>query len=91
MSHIEVKNLGKAYKIYPGRWSRLGEWVLPFLGQCHQLTWVLKDINFCIEPGEAVGIVGINGAGKYPAEDDYRNHTTDNGFRLNHRPDGCHA
>jgi lipopolysaccharide transport system ATP-binding protein len=61
---IRVSNLGKAYKKYPGRWSRLGEWVFPFLGHRHQLTWVLQDINFCIEPGEAIGIVGINGAGK---------------------------
>lgn len=26
--------------------------------------WALKDINFSIEPGEAVGIIGANGAGK---------------------------
>ena len=30
----------------------------------HSKKWVLKDINFSIEPGEAVGIVGVNGAGK---------------------------
>src|SRR5262249_5229079 len=26
--------------------------------------WVLRDIDFKIEPGEAVGIVGVNGSGK---------------------------
>ena len=26
--------------------------------------WVLRDIDFAVEPGESVGIVGANGAGK---------------------------
>ena len=64
MGSIRVTQLGKAYKQYPTRWSRLIEWVLPFLGPRHQLKWVLQDINFQVEPGEAVGIIGINGAGK---------------------------
>ena len=29
MGTITVTNLGKAYKQYPNRWSRLVEWVLP--------------------------------------------------------------
>ena len=29
MGTITVTNLGKAYKQYPNRWSRLAEWVLP--------------------------------------------------------------
>ena len=64
MGTIHVANLGKAYKQYPTRWSRLIEWVLPFAGPRHQLKWVLQDINFRVDPGEAVGIIGINGAGK---------------------------
>lgn len=61
---INVTNLGKAYKQYPNRWSRLAEWVMPFRGARHQLKWVLQGINFRVDPGEAVGIIGINGAGK---------------------------
>jgi lipopolysaccharide transport system ATP-binding protein len=61
---IQVTNLGKAYKQYPNRWSRLAEWVVPFRGARHQLKWALQDINFRVHPGEAVGIIGINGAGK---------------------------
>ncbi len=64
MGSIRVTNLGKAYKRYPTRWSRLVEWMLPFGGMRHQLKWVLNDINFHVESGEAVGIIGINGAGK---------------------------
>ena len=64
MSAITVTNLGKAYKQYPTRWSRLVEWMLPGNKPRHQLKWILQDINFTVNPGEAVGIIGINGAGK---------------------------
>lgn len=64
MGSIHVNHLGKAYKQYAARWSRLAEWILPFLGQRHRLKWVLNDINFKIAAGEAVGIIGVNGAGK---------------------------
>jgi lipopolysaccharide transport system ATP-binding protein len=64
MGSIVVTNLGKAYKQYPTRWSRLGEWMLPFRGPRHKLKWVLTDISFQVSPGEAVGLIGINGAGK---------------------------
>ncbi|WP_332855265.1 ABC transporter ATP-binding protein [Duganella sp. S19_KUP01_CR8] len=64
MGSITVSNLGKAYKLYPNRWSRLGEWMLPFNGPRHQLKWILQDVSFQVAPGEAVGLIGINGAGK---------------------------
>ncbi|HYD60216.1 MAG TPA: ABC transporter ATP-binding protein [Noviherbaspirillum sp.] len=64
MGSIRVTNLGKAYKQYPTHWSRLAEWLSPFGGTRHHLKWVLHDINFHVEPGEAVGVIGINGAGK---------------------------
>ena len=64
MGSIVVSNLGKAYKQYPDRWSRLLEWVAPLKTKRHQLKWVLKDISFVVQPREAVGIIGINGAGK---------------------------
>jgi lipopolysaccharide transport system ATP-binding protein len=64
MGSISVSGLGKAYKQYPTRWSRLGEWILPFRGPRHKLKWVLQDVSFDVKRGEAIGIIGINGAGK---------------------------
>ncbi|HEY0061826.1 MAG TPA: ABC transporter ATP-binding protein [Telluria sp.] len=64
MGSIKVDGLGKAYKQYPTRWSRLAEWMLPFQGPRHSLKWVLEQISFEVAPGEAVGLIGINGAGK---------------------------
>lgn len=64
MGAIKVTGLGKAYKQYGNRWSRLAEWILPGAGPRHKLKWVLRDINFELAPGDAVGIIGINGAGK---------------------------
>jgi lipopolysaccharide transport system ATP-binding protein len=64
MGKITVTNVGKAYKQYPTRWSRLAEWILPGKRKHHSLKWVMQDVSFEIEPGQAVGIIGINGAGK---------------------------
>ncbi len=64
MGTIWLSGVGKAFKSYPGAWSRLAEWVSPFGPDRHQVRWVLKDITFTVEPGEAVGILGVNGAGK---------------------------
>ena len=64
MSTIVVSNLGKAFRQYPSRLSRLAEWLIPFSQPRHTKKWVLQDLNFTVNAGEAVGIVGINGAGK---------------------------
>jgi len=64
MGSISVTNLGKAYKQYPGRWSRLAEWLVPGHKPRHSLKWVIRNISFTVNPGEALGIIGINGAGK---------------------------
>lgn len=63
MSLLTVKNLGKAYRVYASEFQRIGRWFgLPI--KPSEEHWVLKHINFAIEPGEAIGIVGQNGAGK---------------------------
>jgi lipopolysaccharide transport system ATP-binding protein len=63
MGRIVVSILGKAYRQYPTRWSRLAEWMMPGRPR-HKLKWVLRDVSFAVKPGEAVGLIGINGAGK---------------------------
>ncbi|MEE9099456.1 MULTISPECIES: ABC transporter ATP-binding protein [Pseudomonas] len=63
MGRISVSGLGKAYKQYPTRASRMLEWLWPARPR-HSLHWILQDLDFEVEAGEAIGIVGVNGAGK---------------------------
>lgn len=64
MGTVSAKALCKSYLQYPSRWSRLIEWVFPFAGSRHSEKAILRNINFEVQPGEALGIIGINGAGK---------------------------
>jgi lipopolysaccharide transport system ATP-binding protein len=64
MGSIEVRNLGKAYKRYPSPVGRLGEWLTGGHYCGHTPTWVLRGVTFSVRPGEAVGVVGQNAAGK---------------------------
>lgn len=76
MKIIEVNNLSKSYRIgqkkesyfslrdelvdltkKPIQWLRKVKQVRPDF-------WALKDINFSVEKGEVVGVIGRNGAGK---------------------------
>ncbi|WP_447215320.1 ABC transporter ATP-binding protein [Citrobacter pasteurii] len=64
MGSITVKQLYKEYKSYPNKWGRLIEWCGFTKKKRHKTKSVLNDINFTIEAGESVGIIGVNGAGK---------------------------
>ncbi|MFA3760738.1 ABC transporter ATP-binding protein [Yersinia sp. 2466 StPb PI] len=69
---IHVNKVSKCYFIYDNPKYRL---IGPFINKIRKLIgareknyykehWALKDLNFCIEKGDSVGIVGKNGAGK---------------------------
>ena len=45
MGQIRVSGLGKAYKQYPNRWSRLFEWLVPFSPPRHHLHLSLIHIS----------------------------------------------
>ena len=57
MGKLIVSNVGKAYKKYSGKWARVIEWITGV--ERHQKKWVLDDINFLVNPGEAVGKLAV--------------------------------
>ncbi|OGH84939.1 MAG: hypothetical protein A2493_01825 [Candidatus Magasanikbacteria bacterium RIFOXYC12_FULL_33_11] len=67
---VEVKNLGKKYKIgesqsYLALRDKLAHPIRSFFNsQKDDDFWALTDVNFSVERGETVGIIGKNGAGK---------------------------
>ncbi|GGF75144.1 sugar ABC transporter ATP-binding protein [Terasakiella brassicae] len=63
MSILSIKNLGKSYRSYSSEWKRIARW-FGLTAQGVDEHWVLRHINFDIQPGEAIGVVGQNGAGK---------------------------
>jgi lipopolysaccharide transport system ATP-binding protein len=60
---IRMRDLGKAYRIWPRPEDRLKEFLFPWR-RYHQDFWALRQVNLEFRRGEAVGIVGRNGAGK---------------------------
>src|SRR5438067_10554903 len=60
---VLVLNVSKLYRLYRQPSDRLRE-MLPGCGPLHSDFWALRDINFTVEKGETLGLVGPNGCGK---------------------------
>lgn len=60
---LHVHNLGKSYRQWGSQLRRIASWFVPSI-TANGEDWVLQDVNFSIEPGQAIGILGQNGAGK---------------------------
>jgi ABC-type polysaccharide/polyol phosphate transport system ATPase subunit len=44
--------------------ERIGRWRRQLRGQKRGWRWALRDVDFVVQPGDAVGLVGTNGSGK---------------------------
>ncbi len=61
---IRVENLSKIYRLYKSPKDRLKEALHPLRKKYHNDFYALHDINFEVQKGESVGIIGQNGSGK---------------------------
>lgn len=58
-----VENLGKAYAKYASELQRFARW-FGLAGAPQSEHWVIRHVAFRVDPGEAVALIGANGAGK---------------------------
>lgn len=69
---IQVQGLSKCFKIYDKPFDRLKQMLLPKTPMIntmktrvyHREFWALNNINFQVEKGQTVGVIGKNGSGK---------------------------
>lgn len=64
MSVIKVDNVKKKYPLYRKKTDKLREAFSLRKKSYHTDFWALKGINFSVEKGECIGIIGLNGSGK---------------------------
>lgn len=64
MGRIVAKGLGKKFRVYKRARDQLVEWLSGGDTVLHRADWALRDVDFEVNEGESVGIIGMNGAGK---------------------------
>ncbi len=66
---IEFHQVSKRFIIYPDQRKTVQERVISLLRRrpSGEEFWALRDVDFSIEPGQSLGLVGHNGAGKSTA------------------------
>ncbi|MBE5925404.1 MAG: ABC transporter ATP-binding protein [Lachnospiraceae bacterium] len=63
---LRVENVSMKFNLSKEKIDSIKEYIIKFIkGQVkYQEFWALKDINFTLEQGDRIGILGLNGAGK---------------------------
>lgn len=61
---IECTDLGKCYRVYDNPKARLKQALWRGRKQYYKEFWALRNINFMVQRGESLGIIGRNGSGK---------------------------
>src|SRR6476619_4114986 len=69
MPVITAENLSKLYHFNDARPNSLRDVITSYFSRSDRSNgrgelWALRDINFAVEAGETLGIIGKNGAGK---------------------------
>jgi ABC-2 type transport system ATP-binding protein len=61
---IEIRGVAKQFRLYHEHYTSLKERVIHFGRIPYEPFWALKDIDFDVEEGSTVGLLGHNGSGK---------------------------
>ena len=63
---IEVKNVSMSFRLSQDRIQSIKEYLVTLAkGKLkYKEFWALKNVSFTVRPGEVLGIIGRNGAGK---------------------------
>ena len=64
MLAVNAQGLSKYFRVYEKPSDHLKEIFTLNRCQFHSPFWAVRDVDFEIEPGDCLGIIGENGSGK---------------------------